>query len=143
LANLQEAANRFAQFSKDHATHALDVEARYLLGECQLGLGQREEARRNWQDLLAAYPDDKSPRIAVATFNLSQTYNLPTPQTDDELGLGVASLEAFLKSYPDHKLASVAHLRIAAGYVHRGRFDDAVKTINRFLADERYAETDE
>src|SRR4029077_19662828 len=74
LGNLQEAANRFAQFSKDHATHALDVEARYLLGECQLGLGQREEARRTWQDLLAAYSDDKSPRIAVATFNLSQTY---------------------------------------------------------------------
>ena len=143
LGNLQEAANRYTQFSKDHATHALDVEARYLLGECQLGLGQPEDARRTWQDLLAAYPDDKSPRIAEATFNLSQTYNLPAPQTDDELGLGVASLEAFLKRYPDHKLASAAHLRIASSYVHRGRFDDAVKTIGRFLADERYAQTDE
>ncbi|HEV3021746.1 MAG TPA: MG2 domain-containing protein, partial [Pirellulales bacterium] len=34
-------------------------------------------------------------------------------------------------------------LRIAASYTHRGRFDDAVKNIRRFLADERYAETDE
>ncbi|HEV3021748.1 MAG TPA: tetratricopeptide repeat protein [Pirellulales bacterium] len=143
LGNLQEAANRFAQFSKDHATHAIDVEARYLLGECYLGLGRREDARRTWQDLLAAYADSPSPRIAEATFNLSPTYGLPAPQTDDELGLGVASLEAFLKRFPDHKLASQAHLRMAASQVHRGRFDDAVKTLTRFLADERYAETDE
>ena len=143
LGNLQEAANRFTQFSKDHSTHALDIEARYLLGECQLGLGQGELARRTWQDLLAVYLDEKSPRIAQATFNLSQTFNLPSPQTDDELDLGVASLETFLKRFPDHKLASAAHLRIAASYVHRGRFDDAVKTIGRFLADERYGETDE
>ncbi|HEV3003964.1 MAG TPA: tetratricopeptide repeat protein [Pirellulales bacterium] len=45
LGNLQEATNRFAQFSKDHAAHALDVEARYLLGECYLGMGRREDAR--------------------------------------------------------------------------------------------------
>ncbi|HUY34628.1 MAG TPA: tetratricopeptide repeat protein [Pirellulales bacterium] len=142
--NLQEAANRFAQFlSVGWAPPANDVEARYLLGECQLGLGQHEQARRTWQDLLAAYPNDKSPRIAEAAFNLSRTYNLPAPQTDDELGLGVASLEAFVKRFPEHKLAGQAHLRIAASDVFRGRFDNAVEAIHRFLADERYSDTDE
>ncbi|HEV3025372.1 MAG TPA: tetratricopeptide repeat protein, partial [Pirellulales bacterium] len=73
LGNLQEAANRFTQFIAAGTTRGvagnarrreLDVEVRYLLGECQLGLSQHEQARRTWQDLLAAYPDDDSPRIA-------------------------------------------------------------------------------
>ncbi|HXT61139.1 MAG TPA: tetratricopeptide repeat protein, partial [Pirellulales bacterium] len=143
LGNLQEAANRYAQFSKDHPKTELDIEARYRLGECQLGLGQHEEARRTWQDLLAAYPDDKSERIAEVTFNLSQTYHLPAPQSDEELELGVASLQTFVERYPTHKLAGQAFLRIASSYISRGRFEDAVKTLVKFLDDERYADREE
>lgn len=143
LGNLQEAANRYAQFSKDHPKSELDIEARYRLAECQLGQGQHEEARRTWQDLLAAYPDDKSERIAEATYNLSATYHLPSPTNDEELELGVASLQSFLEHYPTHKLAGQAYLRIASSYVARGRYEDAVKTLEKFLADERYADRDE
>jgi alpha-2-macroglobulin len=143
LGNHQEAAKRFAQFTKDHPTSPLDLEARYRLGEVQLALNQREEARRTWQDLLAAYADNKSDRVALAMFNLSQTYGLPGPASNEDLELGVASLETFLKKFPEHKLAGQAFLRIANAYVHGGRYEDAVTTLNTFLDDERYAGREE
>ena len=120
-----------------------DVEARFRLGEAQLALGQREEARRTWQDLLAAHADAKHDHIPQAAFNLSATYGLPSPANKEELSLGVSSLESFLKKYPDHKLAPQAHLRIAQSQLNFGRNADAVKAIERFLADKRYAEKDE
>src|SRR5688572_28251024 len=152
LGNHQEAANLYTKFIADHKlTDAnrtpesvnRDIDARFRLGEAQLALGQREEARRTWQDLLAAHADAKSERIPEASFNLSSTYALPTPGNKEELSLGVSSLESFLKKYPDHKLAPQAHLRIAQSYLNFGRNADAVKAIDRFLADRRYAEKDE
>ncbi|HEV3341931.1 MAG TPA: tetratricopeptide repeat protein, partial [Pirellulales bacterium] len=125
LGNLQEAAQRYAQFTKNHPDSSLDLEARYRLGEVQLAMGQREEARRTWQDLLATYADNKSPRIAEAMFGLSQTYGLPASSSTEDLDLGVASLETFLKKFPEHKLAGQGYLRIANAYIHCGRYDDA------------------
>ena len=40
---------------------------------------------------------------------------MPAPGSGDDLTLGVTALRAFLKKYPEHKLASVAHLDIARG----------------------------
>ena len=108
-----------------------------------MALGQQAEARRTWQDLLAAHADDKSERIAEATFKIAETYGLPTPPNPESLNLGVAALENFLKKYPEHKLAGQAHLRIAQSYLNRGRHDDAVKALDRFLADKRYADREE
>ncbi|HQU41753.1 MAG TPA: tetratricopeptide repeat protein, partial [Pirellulales bacterium] len=143
LGNHQEAANRYTQFTKDHPASPLDIEARYRLGEAHLAMGQREEARRTWQDLLATYADNKSERTAEATFKLSETYGLPAPSSTEDLELGVASLETFLKKFPEHKLAGQAFLRIANAYVHCGRYEDAVKTLAKFLDDERYAGREE
>jgi uncharacterized protein YfaS (alpha-2-macroglobulin family)/TolA-binding protein len=143
LNNFQEAAKRFEKFSKDHPKSPLDIEARFRLGESQLSLNQREEARRTWQDLLAAYPDNASARIPEAAFNIAQTYNIPNPQSDEDLSLGIAALEAFLKKYPTHKLAGAANLRIAASYISRGRYEEAVKSLKRFLDDPRYADREE
>ena len=143
LKNLPEAAKRFAQFSKEHPDSPLDIEARYRLGEVQLAQNQREEARRTWQDLLAAYPDDPSERVAEAMFNLSQTYGLPNPENDEALDRGVASLEAFIKRFPEHKLAGQAFLRIAQSYLHCGRNEDVVRILTRFLDDKRYADRGE
>ncbi|HEX7449417.1 MAG TPA: tetratricopeptide repeat protein [Pirellulales bacterium] len=143
LKNLPEAAKRFAQFSKDHPDSPLDIEARYRLGEVQLAQNQREEARRTWQDLLAAYENDRSPRVAEAMFNLSQTYGLPGPETDEALDRGVTSLEAFIKRFADHKLTGQAFLRIAQSYLHRGRYEDVVRALTRFLEDKRYADREE
>ncbi len=138
-----EAAQLFQKFIKDHADHKLLIEARFRLGEVQLAMGQPVEARRTWQDLLAAHVDSKSERIAEATYNLSLTYGLPTPNSTEDLTLGVAALENFLKKFPDHKLASAAHLRIAQSYLHRGRFDDGVKSLKKFLAEAKYADREE
>ncbi|HZZ71655.1 MAG TPA: tetratricopeptide repeat protein [Pirellulales bacterium] len=143
LGNHKEAAARFAAFVKDHPGHKLEIEAQFRLGEAQLALGQTVAARRTWQDLLAAHADSKSERLAEASFNLSQTYGLPNPGSNEDLALGVASLETFLRQYPAHKLAGAANLRIAQSYFNRGRYEDAVKSLQRFLADPKYADREE
>jgi alpha-2-macroglobulin len=97
LNQLLEAAKRYAQFIKDHPDSKLIIEARFRLGEAQLAQNQPEEARRTWQDLLAAHGTAKSERIAEAAYNLSLTYGIPNPQSDENLALGVATLESFLK----------------------------------------------
>ena len=143
LNQLPEAAKRFTQFIKDHPEASAVIEARFRLGEVELAQNQPQEARRTWQDLLAAHPDAKSERIAEAAYNLSLTYGLPNPGSDEDLNLGVAALQSFLKNYPGHKLAPQAYLRIAESYVNRGRYDDAVKSLTSFLAEKRYADRDE
>jgi len=143
LGKLDEAAKLYQQFTKDHADSPLDVEARYRLGECELAKGQLKEARRTWQDLLAERAESKSERLAEATFNLSRTWKIPKPENNEQLSLGVAALETFLKKFPEHKLASQAHLEIARSNIHRGRYEDAVAGLQRFLADERYADREE
>jgi uncharacterized protein YfaS (alpha-2-macroglobulin family)/TolA-binding protein len=143
LGNLQEAANRFQQFAKDHPASPLEIEARYRLGECQLGMGLPQDARRTWQDLLADRGDSQNERIAEAALRISETYALPNPGSDEDLSLGVASLEAFLEKFPEHALAGQAHLRIAQSYVYRGRYEQAVAALARFLADERLADREQ
>jgi len=138
-----DAAGLYEKFSKDHPDSPLDVEARYQLGACRLKEGNLKLARRTWQDLLAKHATAKSKRIAEAQFNLSRTWRIPQPASNEELGLGTAALEKFIERYPDHKLASGAHLDVARSYVHRGRFEDAVAGLKRFLGDKRYEGRDE
>jgi len=47
-------------------------------------------------------------RIAQAAFRIARTWRVPEPHNDVELSLGVAALEAFLKRFAEHKLASQA-----------------------------------
>ena len=115
-----------------------DIEARFYLGEVLLAKGDTNEARRTWQDLLAFHDDEKHELLPQALYNLSATWHLPAPQSSEDLSLGVASLERFLKQYPDHKLAADAYLRIAQSYLHMGRAADAIKALDRFLAEARF-----
>jgi len=137
------AAGLYEAFIKEHEESELDVEARFRLGECRLAEGNLKAARRTWQDLLAKHPDADSERIAEASFQLSRTWRIPQPGSDAELALGTAALEAFVKRFPTHKLASQAHLEIAQSQMHRGRFEDAVASLKRFLADTRYVDREE
>ena len=137
LGNPAEAATRYARFIKDHPASPLDVEARYQLGECQLATGSPAGARRTWQDLLAKYPDARSPRIAEAAYHLARTWHIPQPQNDEQLNLGTAALEAFVERFPAHELAGRAHLDVAQSFVHRRRYVDAAARLDRFLKDER------
>lgn len=143
LNNHAEAARLYKQFIKQHPDSPLVIEARFRLGESELAAGDAASARRTWQDLLAAHADVDSQLLPEAAYKIASTYNLPQPQDDDQLTLGVAALQSFLKKYPEHKLASGAHLAIAQSYQHRGRFEDAVNALEGFLADKRYADRDE
>ena len=65
-----------------------------------MALKQFAEARRSWQDLLAAHEDDKSERVAEAAYNIALTYQLPTPPDAEALNLGVSASTAFVKRFP-------------------------------------------
>ncbi len=143
LKQLGDAAKLYAKFIEDHTASPLDIEARYRLGQCRLAEGNLKQARRVWQDLLAKHVDSQSERIAEASFYLSRTFNAPNPPGDDQLSLAVGALESFVERFAEHKLAGRAHLEIAQCYVVRQRYEDAAKSLTRFLADERYKDRDE
>lgn len=143
LGNYQEAANRLAQFVKDHPRHALEIEARYVLGEAQMSLGDPVSARRTWQDLIAAFPDSAQERLAEARYALAQTYGMPTPGHPEDLYAGAAALQAFIEKHPAHKLAGQAHIVIAQGQLHLGRLDEAIQSLSAFIANERYADREQ
>lgn len=143
LGDNNEAVKRYQKFITDHAGHAREIEARFRLGESFLAAGNMLEARRTWQDSLTLHKDAKSERLPEAMYNISLTYNIPSPSDKEQLDLGVAALKAFAEKYPEHKLAAQAHLRIAQSYHNFGRHEDAVKHLKTFLADARYAKSDE
>jgi hypothetical protein len=138
LMNYPAAIALYEKFVKDHPHDRLQIEALFRLGECRLAEGSNKVARRVWQDLLEKYRDAQSDRIADAQFQLARTWNIPKPQDDEELNLGVSALRAFIERFPKHKLASQAHLDIAESYVERGRYADAATALRRFLADPQY-----
>ena len=151
LQNWPAAAALYEKFIQDHPQHALAVEARFHLGECRLAQGDPKQARRAWQDLIAGQAANASekgggaaaPWIADAQFQLARTWNIPKPENDEQLNLGVAALRAFVARFPTHKLAGRAHLEIAESFVARGRHEDAVAAISQFLADPRYRDREE
>ena len=137
LGQQDEAVQRYQEFIDSYPDSPLDIEARFRLGEIQLARGQHQEARRTWQDLLAKHADSSSPRIPEAMFRISRTWQIPTPQNDQQLSLGVASLEAFWNRFPDHELAAEAHLDAARSFIHRGQYEEAVTHLKRLLDDNR------
>lgn len=143
LGQYSDAAELYRQFIEDHSDHELVIEARFRLGESLLAAGDSEEARRAWRDLLDLHPQAASPRLAEAAFRLAATYEIPAPLDEESLSLGVAALRDFLAKHPEHKLAAPAHLQIAQAYQNFGRYEDAVNAFKTFLADKRYAQTDE
>jgi alpha-2-macroglobulin len=136
--------------SQPSSADPLLIEAYFRLGECRLAEGNGKVARRVWQDLLVKYgnPESKDDgsrfaRIADAQYQLAQTWGIYTPQSDEDLNLGVSALRAFIERFPTHKLASTAHLDIGKSYIYRGRYDDAATVLRRFLADARYQNREE
>jgi alpha-2-macroglobulin len=138
-----EAVALYEKFLKDHPGDGHEIEAMFRLGECRWTNNELNLARRVWQDLLAKSGDAKSERIAEAQFQLAHTWNIPKPESDEELNLGVSAHRAFLERFPTHKLAAAAHLEIALSYVARDRHEDAAAALRRFLDDPRYRDREE
>lgn len=143
LNKLTEAAELYRKFLRDHVDHALVVEARFRLGETLLASKQPAEAREAWQDLLELHKGSPSDMLPQAAFRMAETYQLPTPEDEEQLSLGVAALRRFLENFPKHALASKAKLWIGLSYQHRGHFADAAATLTTFLGDPRYAKAEE
>ncbi len=143
LGRHDEAAKLYRKFLEDHKKSPLDLKVRFRLGQAELAMGQLDKARRTWQDLLAEHEDSSSDRVPEAMFLLSRTWQIPQPDNDKKLNLGVAALEAFLKRFPTHEDAAEANLDMARSYVHRGQFEEAVARLKAFLGDERYHKAEE
>lgn len=147
LGKLAEAISTYQSFLKryagektaaiDRAPAAMIVQATYQLGSAQLAAGQRENARRTWQDFLASEvgQTDGGELLAEAAYRLAHTYRVPTPGSIADLELGVAAHESFLKTYPKSELAPQASLEIAQSYAHHGRHEQAVSRLQTLLKD--------
>ena len=117
--------------------------ARFHLGEAQLAAGQPLPARLTWTDLAAeiakAPPDPESADLrALALYQVSRTYGIPTPADDASLNLGVAALRRFLADFPGHPRAPRAAFEIGAAYLHRGRGEPAIEALTAFLKGDGY-----
>ncbi len=148
LQNWPEAIKQYTEFTEKRAENPLHVEALFRLGEASLAAGQRVEARKAWQDLLAKYGTaeegkELSPRVAEAAYQLAKTWSIPIPANVADLNLGVGALESYLKRFPAHESAAAATLDIAGAYLHFNRNQDAVDVLERFLDDEAYKDRKE
>ncbi len=143
LGNHDEAAEQYRKFIDEHEDHALVVEARFRLGETLMESDEPVEARSAWRDLLDLHKGAESDLLPQAAFKISETYNIPSPEDDEQLSLGVAALRSFLQQYPEHELAPKAHLHIGQSYHHVGRYEDGAQSLTQFLADKRYADTEQ
>jgi TolA-binding protein len=164
-ARLLYAMARAAQKGKDHARAIQDfqaylreypkgadrLDARYFLGQAQRDAGQNLPARLTWSDLARDLEDPKArpnkeadEDRAWALYKIALTYGVPAPPDDTSLNLGVAALKRFLAAYPAHPMAVRAAYEIGASYLARGKSEEALEALNRFLKDEGFrAETDE
>src|SRR5690606_16212971 len=108
-------------------------------------------ARRTWKDFLADVPpvaeqddDEEEGSGAVnwharAAYELPHTYGLPAPPTPGDLELAVGLAERLLAQFAAHELAAKSELEIAQGFLHHGRYEQAVARLQSLLSNEAYA----
>jgi len=146
-----KAAADFQAYLKEYPEGADRPEARFHLGEAQLASGQILPARLTWADLTRDLRGDEDRPgggadgvRARALYAVATTYGVPAPGDDTALNLGVAALRRFLAAYPAHPLAVKAAYQVGASYLARGKSEDALDALTRFLKDKGpRVETDE
>ncbi len=159
LGNHGEAIAHYQRFIAEHgsdktpdgerAPAEMQVAVRFQLGKTQLAAGQPVEARRTWEDLIAAWPglamdldEEHGELLAQSRYLLAHTYGIPAPGNDVSLELGVAAARRFIAQHPDHKLAVQAELEIAQSQLARDRSPEAVATLEELIANPQYAGSD-
>ena len=142
---MPEAANEYQQFVKDAAGTPQEIEARFRLGEVQMAMNQPAEARRTWQDLLTAHADDKERSHSRGHVqnrrNLRAAESPPTTESLEPRRGGARKLFEEIsrpQAGGDKRICGSPKVTSIVG-----RHDDAVKALDRFLADKRYADRDE
>lgn len=143
LGETSAAALLYEAFIQTHPDSSQVIEARFRLGECHLADEASKKARRAWQDLLAVHGQSESKWIAEASFELSRTWGVPNPETEEQMNMGVAALTDFLARFPTHERAAQAHLDIAYSYYMQARYADAVGQLKELLVDKSYETREE
>lgn len=137
VGNFDETVKRLDTFTKDHPKSKWAAKALFQLGQARANKGETVRARIHFRDLLADYPD--ADEAAAATYEIAKTYGIPNPGSDEALELGIKALREFVKKYPDHEKALRADFEIGQSYNNRGRADQAVEELKRFIRE--HAET--
>jgi TolA-binding protein len=150
--NVPRAIENFQSYLQQYPRGADRLEALFHLGEAQRQASQLPQARLTWTDLareidrLKEGDATRSARElrAMALAEIPSTYGIPSPPDDTSLNLGVAALQRFLSAYPAHPRAVKAAYAIAAAFQVRGKSDQALASLSRFLKDDGFKiETDE
>jgi TolA-binding protein len=137
LGDYAGAISTLTALQKDYPEGKYLTKVIYYLGQSYLKQGQFIQARKVLRDFIEAYPDD--PNAPEAAFLLSRTYNIPNPNSAEELELGVKSLQDFIEIYPDHERVFQAAYEIGLSYYHFSRYDDAIAAFRAYI--KKYEET--
>jgi uncharacterized protein YfaS (alpha-2-macroglobulin family)/tetratricopeptide (TPR) repeat protein len=149
--NHPRAIEHFQVYLTEYPQGAERLAVRFHLGEAQRQAGQLLPARLTWTDLARDIeklrPEQKDKTAddlrAQAMADVPSTYAIPGPPDDANLNLGVAALQRFLAAYPAHPRAVRAAYEIGASYLARGKSDEALAALSRFIkADGFKAESD-
>jgi alpha-2-macroglobulin len=119
------------EFRNRHPKSPSLDEVEYRIARALLAEGRRAEARKAFRDFLRDHLT--SIRVPEARYGIARSYNVPTPQSDTELSLGVKALKEFLSHTPDHELATKARHQIGLSYMFRGRLDEAIGSLVEFI----------
>ena len=146
------AIQEFQGYLRDHPKGADRFAARVALGEAQRADNRLLDARITWTDLARDVdrlkPDEVSPEARdsriLALAEIPSTYGIPSPPDDASLNLGVAAIQRFLEAYPGHPRAVRSAYNIGAAHLARGKSDQALAALSRFLKQEGFhVDTDE
>ena len=132
LRQFDQAITRLDTFAKNHPKSKWASPALFQLGLARANKGETVRARIHFRDLIGDYPD--TTQAAQALYEIARkTYGTPNPQSDEALELGVKTLREFVAKYPDHACAPWADLEIGLSYKNRGRADQAIAELRRFI----------
>jgi TolA-binding protein len=116
-----EAARRFASLAKDGKSEDLIHRANYQLGECAEQGGNLKEAQKYFavaaRQRAGAYVEAASYKLGATRILLGETE------------AGIQDLTAYLKAFPQSRLAPYASLYLGRGYVETRRNDAAEKQL--------------
>ncbi len=140
--NHPRAIEEIQSYLKTYDKGADRNEARFLLADSQLAVGQNVLARMTWADLARDLEGKPGATLrdlrARSLFQISRTHFLPNPPDDAQLNLGVAALERFLDDSPDHPLAVRAAYELAVAPLSRGKSEQALAAFRAFVAGDRF-----
>ncbi len=143
--NPQRAIEELNAYLKEYPKEDGRPEARFLLGDSQLTIGQNVAARMTWADLARDLKDKPEARFrnlrASSLYQITRTHGMPQPPSDVELNLAIAATRRFLDDAPEHPLAVKAAYELGAAAQSRGKTDRALEYFKAFLADSGFKAT--